>query len=318
MRQLSKEVKAIILVILFLWTFAMGWVFGDNHGYDEGFEVGKQQASTPVVVPSDQPSTENPTPTEPPSTAPQPSGAIPINPTDNQANPTNPTNPTGNGTTPTTPNTPGADASNLSKAQIIAKMNDYVKKLKAEQNFTARKVESVKIEVVDFSLPSAVSVINNIINGLAGDEEITYTFSGGKESGGGTPHSLIPPTSKDFLLTDAGVVNAAVKKDGANTVYTVTLAVEETTLESPIPAQNSTAIGFLDLTSIDLPSIVTITKANMHYPGSTVEVVVNANDQVVTLVNKLPMTGEGSAKVFGMEGTASFQGGLDETWYFTY
>lgn len=308
---MKKEYKVIIAIILAVWIFAMGMVLG----VDKGIEDTLATANSTTLAPTDQtpsnttttpPTTETPTTTAPPTTTGLQASTIPSTSTNTDASTT----------VPTTQNSD--DPSSLSKAQIIEKVNSYVAQLKAEQNMTAHKAESIKIEVVDFSIPSAISIINSIINGLAGDEEVTYTFTNGTEAGGGTPYSLIPPTNKDFLLSEAGVVSAEAKKSGTDTVYTVNLAVEETTAEAPVPQYNSTAIGYLDLTSLDLPSMVTITKANMHYPGSTVEITVNEQGKVVKLINKMPMTGEGGAKIFGAEGTASFQGGLDETWDFTY
>ena len=58
--------------------------------------------------------------------------------------------------------------------------------------------------------------------------------------------------------------------------------------------------------------------SKMQYPGSTVEVTVNPAGQVVKLVNKMPMTGYGAAKVTFASGNANFEGALDEVWEFTY
>ena len=99
-------------------------------------------------------------------------------------------------------------------------------------------------------------------------------------------------------------------------MYTIVMTVEDTTMENPIPTYNSTVIGYLNLASIDLP--FNLTKADMHYPGSTVSVVVNPDGKVVELINKLPMEGTGATKFIGKEAYASFGGALDEKWTFTY
>lgn len=305
---MKKEYKVIIAIILAVWIFAMGMVLGVDKGIDDTLATANNTTLAPTSTPTttETPSTQTPTTTETPTTTGLQASTVPSTPAvdDNST------------TAPTTKK--NDDPASLSKAEVIEKVNSYVAQLKAEQNMTAHKVESIKIEVVDCSVPSAISIINGIISGLAGDEEKTYTFVNGAEDDGGTPYSLIPPTNKDFLLSEAGVASAEAKKNGTDTVYTVVLAVEDTTADAPVPTYNSTAIGYLDLTSLDL-SGVTITKADMHYPGSTVEITVNEQGKVTNLINKLPMTGEGVATLpFGISGSATFQGGLDEAWDFTY
>ena len=129
--------------------------------------------------------------------------------------------------------------------------------------------------------------------------------------------AIIPPTNKDFVISDAAVLTATAAASGTDTVYTVVLVAENTTVSSPSPMYNSTAIGYLDIASLDLPG-VTIAEANMKYPGSTVEITVNADGKVTKLVNKLPMDGTVTAKISFFNGNASFKGALDESWNFTY
>ncbi len=317
MVNLSKQTKSVIAVILAIWIFAMGWVIGDNHGFKKGAEEAQKMIATqqpvtqngsttvPTTPPSTDPTTTQPTtqPTQPPV-----SGDV-----------STPTQPTSD---PTTTNKPVSDdPSSLSKEQVVEKMNSYVAQLRAEQNFTAHKVESIKIEVTDCTVKAAIGAINKIISGLAGDEELTFVFANGvtndNDKSNAAPKDVIPPTGKDFKLSAEGVTAATARKDGENTVYSATLVVEDTTVTAPVPTYNSVAIGYLDLTTLDLTG-VTISEANMHYPGSLVEVVVNPQGKVVKLVNKMPMTGKGVAKIIGMEGMATFEGGLDESWDFTY
>ncbi len=318
---MKKEFKATIAVILAVWIFAMGWVLGNNHGFKKGADEANKlinatqqtdTAPTTGTPSTEAPSTEAPTTeapsTDAPSTQPQPSGAITV-PSSKEDN--------------TTTEKPAAsnDPSSLSQDEVIEKMNSYVAQLRAEQNFTAHKVESIKIEVTDCSVPAAVGAINRIISGLAGDEELTFKFANGvtndNDKSNATPKDVIPPTGKDFQLSKDGITSASARKDGENTVYTANIAVEDTTVSSPVPQYNSAVIGYLDLTSLNLTG-VTISEANMHYPGSLVEIVVNPQGKVIKLVNKMPMTGKGVAKIIGMEGMATFEGGLDESWDFTY
>lgn len=315
MFQLSKEVKSIIAVILAVWIFAMGWVFGDNHGYDKAVEEANAQTQQTV---DSQPSTSTTQPsTSETTTAQNPSGATTIpssqNGTDN--------------TTTTKEKEDNNDPSSLSKEQIVQKVNEAVNKVKSEQNMTCRKQEVIKISLTALSVESARDIVNEIIQGIAGDpvDETITVANGIATYPDGTTKPVkeaIPPSNdatKDFKLTADGVATATAKKNGDNTVYTVILVSEDTTAASPIPTHNSGAIGYLNLMAVELPAIVSIIDSNMHYPGSTVEVEVNSAGQVVRLVNKMPMTGDGTAKITLLgEGKAEFEGGLDESWEFTY
>ncbi len=319
MANLNKQTKSVIAVILAIWIFAMGWVIGDNHGFKKGAEEAQKMMATQQPVTQD---TGTTVPTTSPST--DPTTTAPT---------TQPTQPPVSGDASTQPTQPTSqapandDPSSLSKEQIVQKVNEAVNKVKSEQNMTCRKQETIKITLTGLSIESARNTVNNIIQGIAGDpvDETITVANGIATYPDGTTKPVkeaIPPSNdatKDFKLTADGVATATAGKKGENTVYTVVLVAENTTAASPIPTHNSTAIGYLNLMAVELPSIVTIVDSNMHYPGSTVEVEVNSAGRVVRLVNKMPMTGDGTAKITLIgEGKAEFEGGLDESWEFTY
>ncbi len=308
---MKKEIKVIIAVVLAVWFFVMGFELGSYKEKKAQSEINTVNpiTTTQPTVPSTLPSTTEP------STAPDPTL------------PTEPSVPGGNNDTTTTkteePTKPTEkDPLNLSKAEIIAEVNKYVNQVKKEQNMTAAGTSLVEVNVTECSFQGFVSTINDIINNITenfGGEE-SYTFVNGQatdaEGNAVTPWDVIPPTHKDFSALDAGVASAKVEKSGANTVYTIVMATEDTTMTNPIPQYNSTVIGYLDLVSLDLP--ITLTKADMHYPGSSISVVVNPDGKVVEIINKLPMEGTGATKFLGREVFASFAGALDEKWTFTY
>ena len=302
---LNQKYKTIISIILAVWIFAMGIAVGKDMNAEANLANNPQQQTEAQVA--DKPAKPN-------------LGGS----TDSGTNNGSTDNGTNNGSTDNggatdNGNSTPADPTQYNKDQIIQMMNYYVNLVKSESNMTATKTEVIKVEVTDCSVPSLVGTINGIVSGIIGDESesITYTFVNDKEAGGGTPFSLIPPTSKKFEVTSEGVASATVTKDeNGNYVYTVVLVPETTTMASPEPRFNATAIGYLDLAGIDV-SPAKIEQADMTYPGSTVSVTVDANDRVVKLYNKLPMSGVGKAKL-GLSGEASFEGALDETWVFTY
>ena len=306
---MKKEIKAIIAVVLAIWFFVMGFELGaykERKAQNTINTVNPVTTTTePVTVPT-LPSTTEPT------TVPEPTE----------------TQPTVPGTDDTTTNDDSTtapavkDPLNLSKEEIVAEVNKYVNQVKKEQNMTAVGVSVVNVSVTDCTAQGFVSTINNIITSITdkfGGEE-SYTFVNGQATDADgntvTPWDVIPPTHKDFSAMDAGVASAKVEKVGENTMYTIVMVVEDTTMQNPIPAYNSTVIGYLDLVSLDLP--ITLTQADMHYPGSTISVVVSPDGKVVEIINKLPMEGTGATKFLGKEVFATFGGALDEKWTFTY
>ncbi len=306
---MKKEIKIAIAVVLSIWFFVMGFELGIYKERKANVQAGNEVVNT--VTPSTAQPTTQPTtiPTTVPTTV--PTTLPPV------VDPNSSTVPTPSAEPSTDAPANNVDPSSLSKAQVIEKMNGYMKELKAEQNVQAHKSENITVEVTDCSVPAAVSLINNVISGIAGSEELDYSIGNGSTTAGETMFGIIPPTNKDFLLTDAGVVTATAKASGADTVYTVVLVAESTTISAPSPVHNSTAIGFLDIASLDLPG-VTMEAADMKYPGSTVEITVNADGKVTKLVNKLPMEGNVTAKISFFNGNAAFKGGLEESWTFTY
>lgn len=321
---MKKEIKVVICVVLSIWFFFMGFELGAYR------EKKKLSVSTTVAV---QPATQNnaslttalttAVTTESTTESTLPSVA------DTSVYPD-----TGVVTSPSNASTTtkkSTDPSSLSKAEIIAAAKKAIDGVKAEQNMTAVQTENIAITVNDCSVPSALNMVNSIVQKFTGEKSATYTFANGQatgvrpdgeaveDEGVVSPTQVIPPKNKNFELTEAGTLEASAKKDGENTVYTIKIVEESTTLDSPVPANNSAAIGYLDLTKIsDKISGAKITEANMHYPGSTVTATVNKTGKLIKLELYLPMDGYGEAKLAFISGNASFSGSQTETWTFTY
>lgn len=303
---MKKEIKIAIAVVLSIWFFVMGFELGIYKERKANVQSGNEVVNT--VTPTAQPTTQPTTvPTTVPTTAPTTLPPV-VDPNQNSTAPSEaaPTEAPANN-----------DPSSLSKAQIVEKINTHMKALKSEQNLQAHKTEKIDVSVVDCSVPAAISLINNIISGIAGTEEADYSFANGTTTAGETVYACITPESKDFYIAEEGVATATATASGTDTVYTIVLVEENTTLTAPVPTHNATTVGYLDIASLDLPS-VTIATADMKYPGSTVEITVNADGKITKLVNKIPMSGKIGAKISFFEGDATIEGGQDESWTFTY
>lgn len=298
---MKKEMKIAVAVVLAVWFFVMGFELG---GYAEKKKFADANASI------------NNTATTLPTTTPT------TNPTTQPITPTPDITPSSDAGTAPSQSAPQINVSTLSKQDIVTKVNNYMTQLKSEQNMQAHKTATVYVNVVDCSVPSIIGTINNVISGITSklDPEEDYTFSGGQatDSEGNVvaPRNVIPPTDKDFILPVEGVATAKAEKQGNNTVYFIQLIAENTTIQNPVPPYHNSSLGYLDITTLGLP--INVTKGDMHYPGSTISLTVDSNDKVIALDIHLPMNGDGATTVLGKEGTASFEGALDQKWTFAY
>ncbi len=304
---MKKEVKIAIAVAMALWFFIMGFEIG---AYKEKKDILKVYGTTQAPVSSNQ-------------SALQPSNnSLPAVSDATQSTAPNRTPSENNQPTASAPQ--GESVDGLSNEQIVEKVKTAVTALKAEQNYTANRTRTIRVVVVDCSLPSMIDKINSIVNSVIADvpTEETYVFQGGiaTDSTGAqiNSHDSVPPINSDFTLTAAGVKSATAVKNGDNITYTINLVDESTTAENPVPPHHSGSTGYLNLADLGLPSIVKITKANMYYSGSYYQVTVNKDGKIIEMSNKIPMTGEGEASVTFASGHASFEGDLVEIWKITY
>ena len=293
---MKKEVKIIIAAVLALWFFVMGFEIGS---YAEKKKFAENQPVTVAPSPTQptQPSVQEPTqaPTQAPDNTPTQSTAPVEKP----------------------------DVSGKSKDELLADITKYMNQLRSEQNMQAHKTASVYVNVVDCSVPSALNMMNSVIGGitdkLAPEENYTFAAGQGVDASGNPvgPRDVIPPKGKDFSLPAAAVASVRAEQQGNTTVYYVTVVSEDTTIANPIPPYHDACLGYLDITALDLP--ITVTRGDMHYPASTIEMTVdNASGKVSLLKERVPMNGDGATTILGKEGTASFEGALEEIWTFVY
>lgn len=203
--------------------------------------------------------------------------------------------------------------------EIIRVMTDAIMGLKSDDaDFKGHKVQNIDIKLVDSSIPSMNDFVNSIIGVFVKEEIYDYDFTDGvsaQPEGGGTTtsDSMFPPGDCDFRITAEGVAKATKEKDGENTVYTIVIVPETSTLENPRPPHHNAAADTLDLSGVEIP-IATITKADFEYPGATVSVTLNPEGEVVGYYERLPMKGTGEAKALGLTGYGTIEGCLEEKW----
>lgn len=203
--------------------------------------------------------------------------------------------------------------------EIVRIMTDAVMGLKSsEADFKGHKVQNIDIKLVDSSIPAMNDFVNSIISVFVKEEVYDYDFTDGvseQPEGGGTTtsNSMFPPGDCDFRITPEGVAKATKEKDGDNTVYTIVIVPETSTLEDPRPPHHNAAADTLDLSGIEIP-VATITKADFEYPGATISVTLNPEGEVVGYYEHLRISGTGEAKALGLTGYGTIEGYMEEKW----
>lgn len=203
--------------------------------------------------------------------------------------------------------------------EILRAVSDGVNALKAsDASFTGHKVQNINIRLVDSSVPAVNNIINGVIQAFVKEEILDYDFTNGISSdpegdGTVTANETFPPGDKPFELTKEGVARAYKDTDGENTVYTVVIVPEKSTLENPRPPYHNSAADTLDLSSVEIP-IITLTKVDFDYSGATVSVTLNPDGEVVGYYEKLPISGTGEGHGLGITGYGTIEGYLEENW----
>ena len=339
---MKKETKvvalALVLLLIFLSGFGLGATKGINFNFNGKVEVvgagssaGGDSAAAPAAPAA--PATTA-APAAPATTvAPPATTAAPAAPADTTA-PAAPADttaaPAGDATTAAPADTTAAPAGDAganagavpsTKAEIAAAYNKVVNEAKA---YTG-KVTLKKHDIINVQLPeSAVSkVLNPIVANLTQTSPEEYVFDGGKDVN--DPNRLIShkivPNGRDVAVEEAGLASATAtaNADGGYTMVLTFIAETATfdgTTTTSQPTHHKTAMDPLDLGSLDLGP-VSITNADMKYPGATMTATVDGNGRLVKLEQKLPLEGSGTGKA-GISVTLEITGSMDGTYEFIY
>ncbi|MBO5064631.1 MAG: hypothetical protein J6D06_00755 [Clostridia bacterium] len=123
---------------------------------------------------------------------------------------------------------------------------------------------------------------------------------------------IILPKKGSFSLRESGVTSATMQRVGNEYVIKIKL-VEERVGMYDIPTHNASAIGYLDVASLDL-SFMEIDSANIVYKGSSLELRINSDGYVTYANYKIPLRIDGAAHKGSISGSATFEGEQTEEW----
>ncbi len=221
-------------------------------------------------------------------------------------------------TLPTQTTAPTTVKTEPSKADILAEVNRGINSLKADTaSFKANKKQVISIDLIDCSVPALTGAINMVIDFFEGEKTAEYDITNGKGADKNGEEIVvnheIPPTDKPFTLTLEGVAEAKAERTDKGTLYTIKVVPETSTLENPRPPHHNAACDTLDFSTFELP-VGELTKVDFEYPGATVSVLVDASGKIIQYRERLEMKGVGEGGAFGITGSGSMEGYVDEVW----
>ncbi len=223
---------------------------------------------------------------------------------------------------------PAADNSGSVKvpsgtAEIVASYNKVVNEAKHyEGKVTLKKHDIIDVQLKD--LPAiAEKIITPVIANLTKTSPEEYTFDGGKDVNDPNrfvSHKIVP-NGRDVAVQEAGIASATAtaNADGGYTMVLTFIAETSTfdgTSTTSEPTHHKTAMDPLELGSLDLGPI-TISNADLRYPGATMTATVDGQGRLVKLEQKLPLEGTGTGKA-GVSITLNLGGSMDGTYEFIY
>ncbi len=209
------------------------------------------------------------------------------------------------------------------KEEVAAAYNKALNNYRAYTGkVTTKKTETINIGVTD--LPAlAASVVNKVVEGFTGTTTSEWTFENGADVADPNRKlaDKIIPWGRDAAVKAEGLASAtsAPTADGGYTLTMVFVAEDsifDGTKNTSEPTYHMGAMDPLNLGSLDLGPI-SISRAELHYPGATLTATIDGQGRLVKLENKLPLEGFGTGKAV-IELTINMSGSMDSVYEMTY
>ncbi len=304
---MKQETKLVAIILAALIVFLSGFGLGATRGIKITVEGGAAVQAGPAQ-------TVEPAPQTTAAPAPQTTAAPQTTVAPPAADTTTTAAPAGNSGSVSVPQT---------KAEIAAAYNKVVNEAKAYTGkVTLKKHDIIDVQLKD--LPAiAEKIITPVIANLTKTNPEEYTFDGGKDVNDPNrfvSHKIVP-NGRDVNVQEAGLASASAtpNADGGYTMVLTFIAETSTfdgTKTTSEPTHHKSAMDPLELGSLDLGPI-TISNADLRYPGATMTATVDGQGRLVKLEQKLPLEGSGTGKA-GVSITLNLGGSMDGTYEFIY
>lgn len=211
----------------------------------------------------------------------------------------------------------------MTKEEILRKVTEGVNSIKSENaTYTAVRSQTISLDLEECSLPAFVGIVNKVMDFFEGETITEYSFVNGKGVDAKTGEEItaigsIPPSNELFRLTPEGMADATMTKDGENTVYTVVVVPESSTMDNPRPPHHHSAGDTFDVRKVELP-VGAITKADFDYPGASISITVAPDGKVIRYHQLLKVDGVGEGAAMGLTASGKIVGSVEEIWNITY
>ena len=182
--------------------------------------------------------------------------------------------------------------------------------------------EDISMSATD--LPAALQgVINSVLEGFSGSTTNEYTFENGVDVNESyrTIDSKIIPWGRNAYVTPADIYGADVIANGDGG-YTISFTVlSETSVYDGVnttePVHHMAVLDPLNFATLDL-SPVSITAAEMYYPGAEITLIVDGQGRLIYLECDLPMSGSVTGGMGPVQATIGIEGSMYSTYEMIY
>lgn len=216
-------------------------------------------------------------------------------------------------------NQPTAQSNNpsaMTNEQILTLLTNAMNKTKGyTANLSVYHKESFDAEVTSCTGGSLVAGIANQVVGMVlkpSDETLTFSNGTATSSAGETLTLMLPQKGQFRLKMEHIEAISATADPSGNTIVNVKLKPEFVDMKTA-PAGNAAGVGYLDVSDVDV-SIITISKADMSYLGSTISAHIRPDGYVAYAEYTIPVKVEGAAARGPIKGEAVFEGVQTEIW----
>lgn len=206
------------------------------------------------------------------------------------------------------------DPSQWSKAETLKFLTDAMNKSRAVTTpLTVHHSEAFSFTVSDMN-DTVAGIVNKVIASVAKPSDETLQYNGGKATNSdGEVVPLLLPKKGNFFLDEAGCTSVSASKSGSDIIIKVTLVEEKVNMTTP-PKYNSTACGYLDVASLDLPSIVKISSFDIDYQGTTITYTINADGYCSKAAYHVLLGLDIAGSGMGIKANIKIGGYEDEVW----
>lgn len=183
--------------------------------------------------------------------------------------------------------------------------------------------KNVNVDVVAKDIPAAVQgIANEIIDSFTGETSVTNDYVAGDEAYTVQPTFIYPAglASAEKTVNEDGTTDYkfVVVAEAAfyNGFYTYGVKLENGNIV-PTELQHDSVADTILIEAADLGP-VTITSAEIYYPGATITAKTDANGRLINYDISMPVSGTGTAKIALINVVANIEGCRDEGFVFTY